>query len=203
MGIFRRSSKDGNNSKNANSAALESAQKNSSHDRNSYKLHTSNLQDPILSAVHAEQPFEAQNYHNHHMSISPTQRMRDVFGQPIQQNDVSNPTRSRNERPLDTIRSFEFMVTGDDRIRDEMETPRLGWSMRESTINQLNLGERLYSNPYSYAANRDNLRTESRFNQVTMNSNDNPAPVYQPKTVATPVKEKKRGWLRKKDKVPA
>ena len=26
---------------------------------------------------------------------------------------MSNPTRSRNERPLDTIRGFEYAITGD------------------------------------------------------------------------------------------
>ncbi|ORY80330.1 hypothetical protein BCR37DRAFT_330834, partial [Protomyces lactucae-debilis] len=32
---------------------------------------------------------------------------KDVYGRHIDQPDLSNPTRSRFERPLDTIRSFE------------------------------------------------------------------------------------------------
>lgn len=37
---------------------------------------------------------------------------RDVFGVPIAEPDKSNPTRSRWERPLDTIRSFEAAIDG-------------------------------------------------------------------------------------------
>lgn len=37
---------------------------------------------------------------------------RDMFGNPIAEPDKSNPTRSRWERPLDTIRSFEAAIDG-------------------------------------------------------------------------------------------
>ncbi|ROT35464.1 hypothetical protein SODALDRAFT_337455 [Sodiomyces alkalinus F11] len=37
---------------------------------------------------------------------------RDSFGNPIAEPDLSNPTRSRWERPLDTIRSFEAAIDG-------------------------------------------------------------------------------------------
>ncbi|EAQ93365.1 hypothetical protein CHGG_01600 [Chaetomium globosum CBS 148.51] len=37
---------------------------------------------------------------------------KDVFGNPIPEPDRSNPTRSRWERPLDTIRSFEAAIDG-------------------------------------------------------------------------------------------
>lgn len=37
---------------------------------------------------------------------------KDVYGQEIVEPDLSNPTRSRHERPLDTIRSFEAAAYG-------------------------------------------------------------------------------------------
>lgn len=37
---------------------------------------------------------------------------RDAFGNPIADPDLSNPTRSRWERPLDTIRGFEAAIDG-------------------------------------------------------------------------------------------
>lgn len=37
---------------------------------------------------------------------------KDVYGQDIVEPDFSNPTRSRHERPLDTIRSFEAAAYG-------------------------------------------------------------------------------------------
>ncbi|KAH6638131.1 hypothetical protein C7974DRAFT_390933 [Boeremia exigua] len=41
----------------------------------------------------------------------------DVDGNPIAEPDLSNPTRSRWERPLDTIRSFEAAIDGEYRRR--------------------------------------------------------------------------------------
>lgn len=38
---------------------------------------------------------------------------KDVYGNPIVEPDLSNPTRSRWERPLDTIRSFEAQINKD------------------------------------------------------------------------------------------
>ncbi|KAF8424682.1 hypothetical protein EV426DRAFT_88016 [Tirmania nivea] len=40
---------------------------------------------------------------------------KDVYGNPIIEPDLSNPTRSRWERPLDTIRSFEAQINKDFR----------------------------------------------------------------------------------------
>ncbi|CCG81936.1 Putative uncharacterized protein [Taphrina deformans PYCC 5710] len=37
---------------------------------------------------------------------------KDVYGHPIAEPDLSNPTRSRHERPLDTIRAFEAAAYG-------------------------------------------------------------------------------------------
>jgi len=44
-----------------------------------------------------------------------TVQYKDVYGNPILEPDLSNPTRSRWERPLDTIRSFEAQINKDMR----------------------------------------------------------------------------------------
>ncbi|KAA8909892.1 hypothetical protein TRICI_004329 [Trichomonascus ciferrii] len=114
------------------------------------KEHHSDIHDPILTAIRDAQPFEEQNNHQRTVStVSPESRFRDMFGNVITNPDHSNPTRQRNERPLDTIRAFEYACTGDERIREEMETPRLGWSIRNNPVPAFT------SNPY--AANNDNV----------------------------------------------
>ncbi|KAK2005103.1 hypothetical protein LX36DRAFT_705753 [Colletotrichum falcatum] len=49
---------------------------------------------------------------------------RDTTGNPITEPDRSNPTRSRWERPLDTIRSFEAAIDGGYRDRDRRQSYR-------------------------------------------------------------------------------
>lgn len=94
----------------------------------------------LLQAVNEAQPFEQAN--DHITGVDPNGRrtsylsqesanLKDVFGQPIQQGDMSNPTRSRNERPLDTIRAFEYAITRDLSYRDQLETQRIGWGFHE------------------------------------------------------------------------
>lgn len=116
MGLFRRSKK--------------SSDLDVGHVR---KQSTYDVHDPILTAIRDEEPFQASNHHGaqqHVGTLSPDMHLRDVFGNPIDKPDLSNPSRPRNERPLDTIRAFEYACTGDERLRDEMETPRLGWTTR-------------------------------------------------------------------------
>ena len=136
MAIFRSKSSANKKPQSANDIDI----KISSHDAEHYKMHTANVHDPILSAVQEAQPFEqavkrvddddpsgrrpsylSQNSHD----------LKDIFCQPINQTDMSNPTRSRNERPLDTIRGFEYAITGDVSFRDQLETNRLGWGFHE------------------------------------------------------------------------
>ena len=57
---------------------------------------------------------------------------RDIFGNEITVPDKSNPTRFRDERPLDTILSFEYQETGNPYVLQMMETPRLGFGLRSS-----------------------------------------------------------------------
>ena len=111
-------------------------QKLTNKDIQQYKVHTANLHDPILQAVNEAQPFEqAANPGGEHrksmMSSNEDYKFRDVFGEDIGQADVLNPTRSRNERPLDTIRGFEYAITGDLNYKEQLELRRIGWGFHE------------------------------------------------------------------------
>ncbi|EGV63803.1 hypothetical protein PSN45_004127 [Yamadazyma tenuis] len=103
------------------------------HERD-YKMHSANVHDPVLSAVNEAQPFEqaADRIERRPSYLSQdSANLKDIFGQPINHGDMSNPTRSRNERPLDTIRAFEYAITGDVSYRDQLESSRLGWGFHE------------------------------------------------------------------------
>ncbi|EPY53836.1 fungal protein [Schizosaccharomyces cryophilus OY26] len=39
---------------------------------------------------------------------------KDYYGQPIDEPDVSNPTRWKYERPLDTVRAWQFLTDNDE-----------------------------------------------------------------------------------------
>ncbi|GEQ67434.1 hypothetical protein JCM33374_g1099 [Metschnikowia sp. JCM 33374] len=99
------------------------------------KLEGSNIHDPILTAVNEAQPFEEANQvqftRNKSYLSQGSGELKDIFGNRIRQADVSNPTRNRNERPLDTIRAFEYAITGDMSYRDQLESDRLGWGFHE------------------------------------------------------------------------
>lgn len=89
----------------------------------------------LLNAVNEAQPFQEATDHNQNrqsMGVFLANRKEnlDAFGLPIRQPDVSNPTRSRDERPLDTIRSFEYAITHEDFYKERLETPRLGFRPR-------------------------------------------------------------------------
>ncbi|KAK9247646.1 hypothetical protein V1506DRAFT_531768 [Lipomyces tetrasporus] len=100
-------------------------------ERDRLKQRTANIADPILTAMREEQPFEvsASNL-GEHSSVSPEMHMRDMFGNVIADPDKSNPTRSRGERPLDTIRGFEYAATGDKYLKEQIFRERLPWEGR-------------------------------------------------------------------------
>jgi hypothetical protein len=130
MGVFRSKSKA-----NADVTNVDQIQiKLSSKDEQKYKMHSANIHDPILTAVNEQQPFEQaaqrDNRRPSYLSQS-SNEMKDIFGNPIVHQDMSNPTRSRNERPLDTIRGFEYAITGDLQYRDQLESHRLGWNFHD------------------------------------------------------------------------
>lgn len=104
-----------------------------------YKMATNYEDNRLLQAVNEAQPFEQVNlntaghFEGRRQSylLEELGNIKDIFGQQITQGDMSNPTRSRNERPLDTIRAFEYAITGDISYRDQLETQRLGWGFHE------------------------------------------------------------------------
>lgn len=121
MGIFRRES-----------SSRSATQKLAKSDTE--KLAPRTIHDPILEAVNEAQPFEqavATFTENENHTLCSDQRVtKDVFGKPVVQPDISNPTRSRDERPLDTIRGFEYAITGDQQWMQQLETHRYGFSVR-------------------------------------------------------------------------
>ncbi|AJS97055.1 hypothetical protein H826_YJM1463M00454 [Saccharomyces cerevisiae YJM1463] len=109
----------------------------SEDDKARLKMRTASVADPILDAVQEAQPFEqaADTFHDNmnrqsYFSNEEGHVLCDVFGQPITQADISNPTRARDERPLDTIRSFEYAVSGDPVWAQQLETPTYGFRVR-------------------------------------------------------------------------
>lgn len=121
MGVFKKKS----------SSSKVKAGKITHADENRLKYRSENIHDPVLSAVNEAQPFEEAAYHERNPSSLSEGRMADVFGNTIINPDVSNPARSRDERPLDTIRAFEYSITGDATYKQQLETPQLGWRVRE------------------------------------------------------------------------
>lgn len=67
--------------------------------------------DPTLAMNEAEPAQVAAGEKSSLASLRAMQH-KDAFGNPIVEPDRSNPTRSRWERPLDTIRSFEAAIDG-------------------------------------------------------------------------------------------
>lgn len=92
--------------------------------------------DPTFAMQEAEPSAVAATVKS---SLAPLRSIqhKDVFGNPIPEPDRSNPTRSRWERPLDTIRSFEAAIDGgyNNRrsiIRPDAEGTTYGPSRRAS-----------------------------------------------------------------------
>lgn len=138
MGLFR---KDSNASNHSNGSGGKPKVEITKDYERSHKIRTGSVHDPILQAVNEAQPFEEMaldlDQRSHDSNAMQRQSynmmaggMYDVFGKPIQQPDISNPTRSRDERPLDTIRGFEYSITGDLSYKDRLETDQLGFRVR-------------------------------------------------------------------------
>ncbi|KAK3942708.1 meiotically up-regulated gene 9 protein [Diplogelasinospora grovesii] len=105
-----------------------------SAEKESKRLHSK--ADPTLAMNEAEPSEIAANLKS---SLAPLRNIqhKDAFGNPIADPDRSNPTRSRWERPLDTIRAFEAAIDGDYNkrrsfLRSESESVAWGNSRRNS-----------------------------------------------------------------------
>lgn len=157
-----------------------------------YKMDTSAIHDPILKAVNEAQPFEeatAGHFGRRPSYLSQASGdLKDPFGQPIRQADMLNPARSRNERPLDTIRGFEYQITGDMSYRDQLESNRLGWGFHEDFPH--------YSLQGQSADGQDYLRPVASFSggeQAMYKANNNSASSLKPDG-----KKKKKGLFGRK-----
>ena len=101
---------------------------------------SASLRDPVLDRTRGSAPvdpsvaqfdFYSSIFSQSSGSLQGTNN-RDIFGNEITVPDKSNPTRFRDERPLDTILSFEYQETGNPYVLQMMETPRLGFGLRSS-----------------------------------------------------------------------
>lgn len=165
-------------------------------DEKRLKVRTLNdLNDPILTAVHEEQPFEQANdtFKNEENlkysldNLAAQGNLKDVFGNAITKPDISNPTRSRNERPLDTIKGFEYAIYGDPYLKDNLETPIYGWNVRPTFNYFPNFQNK---NPYAaqsqvnpYGDNNGNINSNQ--NETKSVKPEMEQPVYKP-TVTNP-----------------
>ncbi|CDO56036.1 hypothetical protein DV451_003703 [Geotrichum candidum] len=153
------------------------------------KLSSYDVQDPVLTAIRDEEPFQMSANSgrvNQESTISPDMQSRDVFGNPIGQPDRSNPSRPGNERPLDTIRAFEYACTGDERLRDQMETSRYGWATRPNFV------PRFDTNPYAAVS-----PTQNAYTPTAGAEGDGAFQTYVP---PKPEKKQKRGLFGRKKK---
>lgn len=160
------------------------------------KVRTASVNDPILDAVNEAQPFEqaADTFHDNmnrqsYFSADGDNVLRDVFGQPIAQPDISNPTRARDERPLDTIRSFEYAVSGDPTWAQQLETPQYGFRVRPDFPQ--------FGNQNPYDANGNLIQSSSNMNQMSGEQGVYQAPQRDPEDGK---KKKKRNFFGRKKK---
>ncbi|OWB61689.1 hypothetical protein B5S29_g2589 [[Candida] boidinii] len=176
-------------------------------DEKRFKMRSQNIHDPILQAVNEAQPYEELNEHQRQSSFNSdgianvtAGGMKDIFGTPIYNPDISNPSRNRDERPLDTIRSFEFAITGDTVYKQQLETPQLGWRTRPDFptfgSNPYENGQQQQQQPNSYDEYGQPIYNNAQ-QQSTSQGVYTPA-VQAPKDE----KKKKRGFFgrKKKDK---
>ncbi|KAM0520183.1 hypothetical protein ACHAPE_003463 [Trichoderma viride] len=102
-------------------------------EKDSRRLHSK--ADPTLAMNEAEPSVEAVMAAT---SLSPLRAIqhKDTYGNVIADPDLSNPTRNRWERPLDTIRSFEAAIEGDYARRSMYRSdtdPSANFSRRNSS----------------------------------------------------------------------
>ncbi|KAG7137996.1 hypothetical protein HYQ45_004850 [Verticillium longisporum] len=130
-----------------------------SAEKESHRLHSK--ADPTMAISEAE-PAAVQAMTKSSLAPLRAIQHRDSYGNAIADPDRSNPTRSRWERPLDTIRSFEAAIDGGysrkSMIRSDTEsTPQNG---RRSSYYAGNNGARYPQDSY-YGGRPNSVRPES------------------------------------------
>ncbi|RYO75138.1 hypothetical protein DL766_006655 [Monosporascus sp. MC13-8B] len=136
-----------------------------SAEKESNRLHSK--ADPTLAISEAEPSAVAQMSGDNIVKPLSAIQHRDINGNPIVDPDRSNPTRSRWERPLDTIRSFEAAIDGAYDNRKSFYRPDSGsvadWNRRSSYYGSLLTGStpRFPQDSY-YSGRRDSTMYDSR-----------------------------------------
>ncbi|KAH3684289.1 hypothetical protein WICPIJ_004729 [Wickerhamomyces pijperi] len=200
MGLFRKSSSASQTSDGSGGPKV----KLTKDDVKNYKIRTGNVHDPILQAMNEAQPFEEaetsadatqfdaqhQGQRQSYAAMASNGGLNDVFGRPINRPDISNPTRSRDERPLDTIRAFEYAITGDNTFREHLESEQLGFRPRQDFPRFGN------GNPYAAANNSSSNAPVHSF--TGGNQEEFEQGVYQAAPKVEEEKKKKRGLFGRK-----
>lgn len=139
-----------------------------------------------LDAVKELQPFEEATSHNRRTSYLSQENdaKQDIYGNRISMPDMLNPLRNRDERPLDTIRGFEYLKQSDPLLREPMVPipqldTHLGWNFHDDFSHQNYLGRSMPEPRRNYS------QPEHRYNSTPGNS-------YQPVGTSANNKEEKK-----------
>ncbi|KAF7878875.1 hypothetical protein EAF04_000078 [Stromatinia cepivora] len=154
----------------------------SHREKEAKRLHTK--ADPSLAMTEAEPSAVASEVPT---SLAPIRAIqhRDSQGNPIADPDRSNPTRSRWERPLDTIRAFEAAIDGNyssrkSMIRAESDVGST-YNRRNSyfAASQMNNDERpRYSQQSYYGGGQQSYRQNSQYGDGRSNGMTRPDSYY-------------------------
>ncbi|KAM0459631.1 hypothetical protein ACHAPV_005345 [Trichoderma viride] len=142
-------------------------------EKDSRRLHSK--ADPTLAMNEAEPSVEAVMAVT---SLSPLRAIqhKDTYGNVIADPDLSNPTRNRWERPLDTIRSFEAAIEGDYARRSMYRSdtdPSANFSRRNSYYRHSYYGSRAASFHGSQYEAPGQASGRNSYNDIQNYSNNN------------------------------
>lgn len=160
-----------------------------SHEEKQSKRLTTHA-DPSKAMTEAEPSAVASGVKSSLASIRAIQH-RDAFGNPIADPDRSNPTRSRWERPLDTIRSFEAAIDGNysrkSYIRPEPDG-QSNYNRRSSYFGgtQVTTDERPRFPQNSYYGGRAQSYADGRSSYYNQGDNGGPSNGYYPNRARYP-----------------
>ncbi|ATY61748.1 hypothetical protein A9K55_007932 [Cordyceps militaris] len=104
-----------------------------SAEKETHRLHSK--ADPLVAMYEAEPSMVAAMVPDTNTAPLRSFQHKDLQGNPISDPDRSNPTRSRWERPLDTIRSFEAAINGGYQRRSSVQRyDATNWNRRTSVV---------------------------------------------------------------------
>ncbi|TQV95914.1 hypothetical protein V2A60_001079 [Cordyceps javanica] len=143
-------SKKSHKSHKSQKSASSQKEYETSAEKETHRLHSK--ADPLVAMYEAEPSMVAAMAADTNTASLRSFQHKDIQGNPIADPDRSNPTRSRWERPLDTIRSFEAAINGGYQRRASVQRDEAAnWNRR--TIHQPRFPQDSYygnSRPVSY-----------------------------------------------------